>query len=227
VAASLENADWPGGGEIGNLQKCRHSARGGEAAVLTVNCPNCKRALQAPEESGDHRVRCPACGVSFTVEFASGAVRASMPEGIRKEPPPQPEPSIVADDPPEWPAVGEHDVYFDTDNVRTRRINTTFMVVTTGCLALGLALLVAADAYELTCHSVVALLAVPPACGLIAALVVSYFVTPNDAQLNPTLSEAPEGKRWRKPRRNRRQTDTGQPAPAAPPSPIQPKEPSP
>jgi hypothetical protein len=104
--------------------------------MLTIQCPNCKRSLHAPDEGGDHRVVCPGCNVAFAVVFEGGAVRAVSTAVVDELPlsksAEDPHPTLEdRGPPPQWiPSILPY-VTNDAVARRTRRLNWTFAIATT------------------------------------------------------------------------------------------------
>ena len=99
--------------------------------MLTIECPNCKRGLRAPQASGEDRVLCPACNAAFAVVFEGGAVRAVSTSVVDELPSAKsadnPQPILEDRGPPQWiPSILPY-VTNDAVARRTRRLFWTFV----------------------------------------------------------------------------------------------------
>jgi hypothetical protein len=103
--------------------------------MLSIECPNCKRGLQAPDESGDHRVVCPGCNVPFAVVLENGAVHTVSTSVSTELPPEKPTPLMEVDEPPEYLPPIVSSVYDDEGARRTRHIHASFKFGFLGSLA--------------------------------------------------------------------------------------------
>jgi hypothetical protein len=91
--------------------------------MLTIDCPNCKRGLQSPDESGDHRVVCPGCNVTFVVLVENGVVRTFFTSITPELPIEEPTPIINQTEPPVLLPPINSSVYEDADLTQTRSIH--------------------------------------------------------------------------------------------------------
>lgn len=91
----------------------------------TIECPNCKRGLRAPDEGGDHRVVCPRCNATFTVLVEAGVLRALSTSVYDQQPEWLTVPMEI-EPPPALLSRVESNVYHDEESIRTQRIDNAF-----------------------------------------------------------------------------------------------------
>jgi uncharacterized protein YbaR (Trm112 family) len=136
-----------------------------------IHCPTCKRVLHAPDESGEHRVVCPGCNVSFAVVFEDGVVRTLSISVSTEEPSEKPTPLVEVDEPPVWLPAINVSVYEDEGLRRTRRIHAWFAVGFLGSFAFFAFML----STERRPPSWLEFLALLPAVGFVACLIGGAF----------------------------------------------------
>lgn len=96
--------------------------------MLTIECPNCKRSLQAPDESSDHRVVCPGCNATFTVLVEAGVLLA-LSTSIYDQQPEWLTAPMELEPPPALLSRVETNVYYDEESIRTQRSKYAFWLV--------------------------------------------------------------------------------------------------
>jgi hypothetical protein len=151
--------------------------------MLTIECPNCKRGLRAPDESGDHRVVCPGCNVAFAVVFDGGVLRVVSSCLLIDQPPEalsnQPIAPIESDDRPVWVPLVAVDVENDEAARRTRRLNYTFLIATSSFFAFSLYGGVTQEMGDHAAGGLIALAFFSVVVGSTVTLFVGYFLTPS------------------------------------------------
>src|SRR5262249_38330115 len=60
---------------------------GKERMAEIVNCPSCRRRLQAPEGILGHDVQCPSCGATFVASLRGPGIVRESPRPLEPEPP--------------------------------------------------------------------------------------------------------------------------------------------
>ena len=93
--------------------------------MLTIECPNCKRGLRAPDESGEHRLVCPGCNSTFTVLVEAGVLRASSTSVLAQQPE-EPTAPIETGATQALLSRVNSNVYHDEESIRTQRIDNAF-----------------------------------------------------------------------------------------------------